>query len=282
MPTGARSVGFLELLLSLKVNIVNISFNYYDEMALKSLKDGKWRDPEGLVREIFKEGVIGEDLKISLLELLNKVKHSGIFPSFMRIANISAIYKGRGEVTSLESNRGILLVTVFRTILMTMIYKDKYDIIDRSISDSNIGARKEKNIRNHIYVVNSILHDVLSKKSNSPIDIMVLDYKQMFDSECLFQCMNDLYETGVDDDFFSLLYEANRENLVAVKTPHGISERTTINKNVMQGDVLAPLISSLQVDTIGKDEVPIPPLGLVDDLFTISTCGYKTTQMNQF
>ena len=136
---------------------------------------------------------------------------------------------------------------------MTMIYKDKYDIIDRRMSDSNIGARKEKNIRNHIYVVNSILHDVLSNKSNSPMDIMVLDYKQMFDSECLFQCMNDLYETGVDDDFFSLLYEANRENLVAVKTPHGISERTTINEIVMQGDELAPLISSLQVDTIGKE-----------------------------
>jgi hypothetical protein len=213
----------------------------------------------------------------------------------MRVTKISAIYKGKGEVTSLESDRGIFLVSIFRTILMTMIYKDKYDIIDRSMSDSNIGARKEKNIRNHIFVVNSILHDVLSKKSNSPIDIMVLDYKQMFDSECLFQCMNDLYETGVDDDFFSLLFEATRENLVAVKTPHGISERTTINEIVMQGDVLAPLISSLQVDTIGKeclqdkkhlyfykDEVPIPPLGLVDDLFTISTCLYKTTQMNQF
>ena len=105
------------------------------EMALQSLKDGKCRDPEGLIRDIFKEGVIGEDLKISLLELLNKVKHSGIFPSFMRIANISAIYKGRGEVTSLESDRGIFLVTIFRSILMTMIYKDKYDSIDRSISE---------------------------------------------------------------------------------------------------------------------------------------------------
>ena len=63
----------------------------------------------------------------------------------------------------------------------------------------------------------------------------------------------------------------------------------------MQGDVLAPLISSLQVDTMGKecveedkhlyyykDLVPIPPLGLVDDLFTISTCGYKTKMLNNF
>ena len=63
----------------------------------------------------------------------------------------------------------------------------------------------------------------------------------------------------------------------------------------MQGNVLAPLISSLQVDTFGKEyldqdknlyyfknKVPIPPLGLVDDLFTISTCGLNTTKMNQF
>jgi hypothetical protein len=55
------------------------------------------------------------------------------------------------------------------------------------------------------------------------------------------------------------------------------------------------LISSLQVDTIGKeciteskhlyyykDKVAIPPLGLVDDLFTISTCGFRTNMMNNF
>ena len=152
-----------------------------------------------------------------------------------------------------------------------------------------------RNIRNHIFIVNSIIHDVLSRKSKSPVDIMVLDYKQMFDSECLFQCMNDLYEAGVDDDIFPLIYEANRENMVAVNTPHGISKRVKIEEIVMQGDVLAPLISSLQVDTMGKecleenkhlyfykDTVPIPPLGLVDDLFTISPCGYKTTEMNEY
>ena len=178
---------------------------------------------------------------------------------------------------------------------MNLVYRDKYDIIDRSMSDSNIGARKAKNIRNHIFVANSIIHDVLSKKSKHPIHVMVLDYKQMFDSEYLFECMNYVFEAGVDDDIFALLYEANRENFVAVNTPHGISKREVFKDVVMQGDVLAPLISSLQVDTFGKecleeekhlyfykDLVPIPPLGLVDDLFTISTCGSEAKKMNQF
>jgi hypothetical protein len=213
----------------------------------------------------------------------------------MRVANISAIYKGKGEVTDLDSDRGIFIVSIFRYILMRMLYADKYDIIESSMSASNIGVRKKHNIRNHIFVVNSIIHDVLSKKSNEPIDIMVLDYKQMFDSECLFECMNDVYEAGVTDDKFALIYEANRENFVAVQTPNGLSRRETFHEIVMQGDVLAPLISSLQVDTMGKEcleeskhlyyykgSVPIPPLGMVDDLFTISTCGFQTTMMNQF
>ena len=33
------------------------------EIALKKLKTGKCRDPEGLIREVFKEDVIGDDLK---------------------------------------------------------------------------------------------------------------------------------------------------------------------------------------------------------------------------
>ena len=118
---------------------------------------------------------------------------------------------------------------------------------------------------------------------------------QLFDSESLFECMNDLYEAGVDDDYLALLYEANKENFVAVQTPNGLSKREVLCDIVMQGDVLAPLTSSLQVDTFGKEclqenkhlflfknKVPIPPLGLVDDLFSISSCGLKTTAMNSF
>ena len=86
------------------------------------------------------------------------MKSTGIFPDFMKVTNICAIYKDKGEVIHLDSYRGIYLVTIFRTILMKMIYEI-------------IGARKMKNIRNHIrnhiFVVNSIMHDVLSKKTKS-------------------------------------------------------------------------------------------------------------------
>ena len=63
----------------------------------------------------------------------------------------------------------------------------------------------------------------------------------------------------------------------------------------MQGDVLGPLLSSNMVDKyIGKEafktgniylyknNVPIPPLAMVDDTLGVSLCGYKTNKMNDF
>ena len=73
------------------------------------------------------------------------------------------------------------------------------------MSESNIGARKNKNIRNHIFVVNSIIHEVLNKKVSKPIDIMILADKQMFDIECLYECTNDLFEAGIKNEVFVLI-----------------------------------------------------------------------------
>ena len=84
----------------------------------------------------------------SLLIMLNKIKTEITFPEFMELCNIVSIYKGRGERMDLE--RGIFIVNIIRSILMKMVYQDKYAIIDSSMSVSNVGARKKKSIRNHL------------------------------------------------------------------------------------------------------------------------------------
>ena len=52
--------------------------------VLKSLKSNKSRDPTGLINEVFKPGVIGEDLEQSLLLLFNKIRIKLNFPSLWR------------------------------------------------------------------------------------------------------------------------------------------------------------------------------------------------------
>jgi hypothetical protein len=122
-----------------------------------------------------------------------------------------------------------------------------------------------------------------------------MDFSQMFDAEDISICLNALYDSGVKDDTFALIYEANKTNVISVKTPNGLTETTTIHEKVMQGDVLSPLMSSNMVDfNIGKaavvtgniymykEKVAIPPLMMQDDTLGISVCGHKSQQMNNF
>ena len=262
--------------------------------TLASLKSNKSRDPHGLVNEIFHPGVIGEDLFISLLQLINKVKETLTIPEFMELCNIVAIYKGKGEKMDLANDRGIFIVNVFRSIIMKMIYSDKYDIVDKSISDSNVGARKKKSIRNHIFILNGIINEAVQKKSK-PVDIVIVDYKQCFDSLWLDECVNDLFEAGVCDDKLALIYKFNSSNQVAVKSPFGVTKRIMVDKIVLQGEVFGPLQCSVTVDTFGKEcmdeqknlyvykgEVGVPPLAMVDDVACPAVCGVDSVQVTAF
>ena len=58
----------------------------------------------------------------------------------------------------------------------------------------------------------------------------------MFDSIDLEEVLGDLYDVGVDDDTLALLYQANAEVYMAVKTPAGLTDRQTIRNIVLQGD----------------------------------------------
>ena len=105
----------------------SVPWTMYDlEMVLKTLKQGKSRDPNGWVRDLFFSEIAGKDLKLSILKLFNRIKEENFIADFIRNAVITTIYEGKGEKSSLENDRGIFFVTTFRTILMKLIYRDKY------------------------------------------------------------------------------------------------------------------------------------------------------------
>ena len=102
----------------------------------------------------------------------------------------------------------------------------------------------------------------------------------------------ELYDVGLDDESLALLYKANTEIHMAVKTPSGLTERQ-VNDIVLQGDTWGSIMASVQVDSIGKhveeanigymykNKLPISFLGLVDDVIGVSEAGHKAVQMNE-
>ena len=179
-----------------------------------------------------------------------------------------------------------------RSIIDKLIYMDEYETVDGNLTDCNVGARKKRNIRDNLFVVNGVINAVIEKDAN-PVDIELFDISKCFDSLWLKECLNDLYEAGIDNSDLNLIYEGNKECFLSVKTPTGQTKRIVINETVMQGSVWGPLCCTTTMDKIGqkayktgsalymyKGMVSIPPLGMVDDELTIAECGANATITN--
>ena len=265
------------------------------ETALKSLKSHKARDIHGHTYELFKFG--GKALKESLLNLFNRTKNMETYPSIFRFSTITSIWKKKGSQRDLENDRGIFNVPKIRSILDKLIYNDIYDTVDNYMSCSNIGARKNRNILDHLFVVNAILNKAFNSSVKTPLDIQIFDVSKCFDKLEFFNTANDLYRSGIQNDKFALIAKSNKICNVSVKLPWGkLSESITLKDIEMQGTVLAPLKCSLSIDRIGKEAlenhhkhlykyrncVSIPPLGMVDDIIAITECSAQSVIINSF
>ena len=115
----------------------------------------------GLINELFKPGLIGEQLKFSTLSLMNNIKQSLVVPRQMKLSNITSIWKKKGSRLDIENDRGIFVLTAVRKILDKLTYLDKYPDTEISMSGSNIGARKNRNIRDHLFIIYGVINAVI-------------------------------------------------------------------------------------------------------------------------
>ena len=209
----------------------------------------------------------------------------------MTYSNITSIYKNKGSRLSLENDRGIFIQTTLKKILDQTIYSEVYEDIDKSMSDSNIGARKERNIRDHLFILYAIINSVV-RGDQECIDIQVYDVQKAFDALWMDECFNDMYDIlphHKRNNKLTLLHRSNQSNLVAVKTPAGLSDRVNMPSIIQQGGIWGSLMCSNTIDSIGrkcqlrgehiylyKNRTEVLPLAFVDDLNGVARCGKES------
>ena len=121
-----------------------------------------------------------------------------------------------------------------RALLIKMIYNFKYDILERNMSEGNIGSRKTKSCIDHIFVLNSIVHEQLKSTKNKPLRLQICDFEQMFDGMDLQESVSDLYDSRLNDDHLAIIYEANINTKRRVKTPNGTTVEQNLEEHVLQ------------------------------------------------
>ena len=227
-----------------------------------------------------------------MLKLCNRIKAEQIFPEVLEKCDITAIYKNKGERNDFNNYRGIFRVPIIRAILDRLIYNDEYLTIDEALTDSNVGARKGRNIRDNIFILNAVTNSVINGPEEA-VDIQIFDVEKCFDTLWVQECINDLFDAGFNNDKLPILYLENKNAKIAIKTANGTSKRETIHNIIMQGTVWGSLCCTATMDKLGqivyknedliykyKDEVDIPCLGMVDDIMCIQKCNIKSVEIN--
>ena len=115
-----------------------------------------------MVYELFKPPYAGEDVYKSLTRLFNDIKQELIIPDFFDFMSITSLYKQKGSRSDISNERGIFNVSKVRSIFDKVIYSDVYDTIDQQMSFSNVGGRKQRNIRDNLFVLYASINDVIN------------------------------------------------------------------------------------------------------------------------
>ena len=92
------------------------------------------------------------------------MKTQQVFPEPLKLSNISCMYKNKGSKKDFDNYRGIFRVTILRSILDRLIYNDEYANIDENIMNSNVGARRGRNIRDNIFVMHAVFNQIRKEK----------------------------------------------------------------------------------------------------------------------
>ena len=153
---------------------------------------------------------------------------------------------------SLASERGIFLVPKLRGLLSKLIYNSIIDNIEERLSPSNIGARKKRSPRDHLFVIYAVVNDTLKSKHGCCIDLVFTDVSDCFNSLWVEKTVVDLYENGVETNLLNLIHELSKSANIAIKTPIGTTDKETIEDIIMQGETLSSIACTSTMDRISK------------------------------
>ena len=103
------------------------------------------------------------------------------------------------------------------------------------MAEFQTGGMRAKGVTNNLFILRGIIDH--SKYLGKELWISFYDVEKCFDSLWLEDCINSLWNCGVQNDILYLIYLLNRNADIIVKTPFGDTEAFTIPNLVKQGTV---------------------------------------------
>ena len=216
--------------------------------AIHQLRNGKSPDPNMFPPEIFKNA--GHDLIESITVILNHIKNQLIIPdSWIRVI-IVTLYKNKGSRKKLKNHRGIFLTDILAKVMEKLI-KSRAQNSLRNVNKFQYGATEGRSPADCTFIIRSLIdHALYLRKS---LFLNLYDYSTCFDSLWLEDTMLALWDIGIRNELFPLIYKMNENTLISIRSPYGMSPKFSCPNIVKQGAVLS---SSLCGSSTGQRRRP--------------------------
>ena len=166
------------------------------KQAIRELKTEKSMDPTGMVMETFKRA--GDGFLNSLLDMMNSIKASKIFPLEWGKTWITTLKKKKGSFKKLKYYRGIFLVPILGIIFKKLLKNRINKLLQQNISKFQNGGMKGKGVVDSLFILRAMVNH--AKYFNKELLITFYNIEKCFDSLWLEDCINSLWDLGMKDD----------------------------------------------------------------------------------
>ena len=93
----------------------------------------------------------------------------------------------------MDNERGIFGLTIFKKITDNLVLNEYYEDLDSQMSDSNIGGRKKRMAKDHLFIIYGVINDVVNGDAEE-VDIQVWDIEKAFDKLSLRESVLDVVD----------------------------------------------------------------------------------------
>uniref|UniRef100_A0A8D9FJ87 Craniofacial development protein 2 n=1 Tax=Cacopsylla melanoneura TaxID=428564 RepID=A0A8D9FJ87_9HEMI len=217
---------------------------------IKELKNNKSVGPDEIPAEFLK--LLNEEGIQHITEIINTIYKNGIIPNDFAESTFIPIPKVN-KAQNCSDFRTISLISHTSKILLILIKQRISDIIERNLSETQIGFRNGKGCRDAITGLRILLGKSLEMQNG--VYLAFIDFQKAFDNVLHDKLRIILEKINIPRAELRLIESLYWNQRGKIKTQQGTSEGFAIKKGIRQGCIISPMLFNLYVEQIISESI---------------------------